>query len=170
MRKARCFVVIVSGLGLLSAHSAFANIIWPAALLESRLLAWYVIVAGLVVEFLFLWRGLKLPSLNAVVVDVVMNGASGVVGWFLLPWLGFGYEFFPGRYLNAWLHMGTFNPLAWAVTCCLAFLLSTVVEAAVIRWLFRIPLSRRNMFWLSAANLISVVIAFVSLAVSPPEL
>ncbi len=112
MPKSRCFVVLASSLAFLSAHRALANVIWPAALLESRLTAWYVIVAGLVVEFLFLRLGLKLSLLKAAAVDLVMNGVSALVGWFLLPWLGFGYEFFPGQYLNAWLHTGTLQPVS----------------------------------------------------------
>ena len=149
---------------------ARADVVWPALYLELRLLTWYAIGAGLLIEFVFLWRYLHIPPLKAALVDVVMNGISSLAGWLLLPWIGLGYEYFPGQFLNQWLHTGTFNPVAWLLTCGIAVVLSTVIEAGAVRWIFRYPLTRRNLLWLGAANIASVAVAFASLLVSWPNL
>ena len=147
-----------------------ADVVWPALVLERRMLSILPILFGLVFEAAVLRYGFPMPWEKAVLVDVVMNGISTVAGILLLPLAGFLWEFFPGLLLEKLFKMGTFNPYTWAATCLLAMFLSTGIETAVVRWIFQYIISAKR-FWLIAfANLGSVAIAFISLLIHPPRL
>src|ERR1700722_6453575 len=88
-----------------------ADLVWPALLLEQRMIAVLPIAAGLLAEWLVLWLcGFGLTWKKAAVVDLVMNTVSSLVGIPLIPFLGFVWEFFPGAIIQKFLHVGTFNP------------------------------------------------------------
>jgi hypothetical protein len=144
--------------------------VWPALVLEQRLLSAIPITAGLVVEWLVLWLGgFGLSCKKAIVVDVVMNAVSSAVGVVLIPALGFGWEYFAEFVLSKLFNVGTFNWGSWAVTFAIAVLATTGIEAAVVRWGFKVPLRRRRFWTLCAANCASVAIAFASLWIYPPK-
>ena len=72
-----------------------ADVVWPALFLEKRLLSIWVISIGLVVEWLVLWLGgFGLSWKRAVVVDLVMNAASTIVGIVLILLAGLAWELF----------------------------------------------------------------------------
>jgi hypothetical protein len=138
--------------------------------LEQRLLSAIPITAGLIVEWFALWRGgFGLSWKRAVVVDVTMNTVSAAIGAFLIPALGFAWEFFPGSLLYKFFNIGTFNWGTWGATFVMAVLATTAIEAAVVRWGFKIPLDRRRFWILCAANCVSIAIAFASLWIRPPK-
>jgi hypothetical protein len=149
----------------------YADMVWPALVLEQRILSVIPITAGLIIEWLALWfGGFGLSWKKAAVVDVVMNAVSSSVGIVLIPALGLAWEFFPGAILYKIFHTGTFNPGTWAATFVMAVLATTAIEAAVIRWGFKVPLGQRRFGILCAANCVSVAIAFASLWIHPPKL
>ncbi len=146
-----------------------ADMVWPALFLEERILSVAPIAVGLTVEWLALWRGgFGLSWKKAIVVDIVMNAVSTVAGIFVIPVLGILWEYYPGSLIYSHFHIGTFNPLTWAVTFAIAVIATTLIEAAVVRWGFRISLGRRRFGILCAANVASVAIAFVSVLTHPP--
>ena len=106
---------------------------------------------------------------RAAVVDVVMNAVSTGVGIILIPALGMVWEIFPSLVLYRIFHVGTFNAGTWAATFLIAVLATTAIEAAVVRWGFKISLGHRRLWVLCAANSVSVAIAFVSLWIHPPK-
>jgi hypothetical protein len=145
--------------------------VWPALVLEQRILSVIPIAAGLIVEWLALcFCGFGLSWKKAIVVDLVMNAVSTGVGVVLIPVLGIAWEFFPGLVLYKIFKVGTFNPGTWAATFVIAVLVTTAIEAAVVRWGFKVPLGRRRFCILCAANCVSVAIAFASLWIFPPKL
>jgi hypothetical protein len=147
-----------------------ADVVWPSLFLEKRLLSIWVISTGLVVEWLALWLGgFGLSWKRAVIVDLVMNAVSTIVGIALIPLSGLAWEVFPGALLYKAFHYDTFNPITWLATLLLAIGLTTFIEAVVVRWGFKIALGRRRLWTLAAANLVSVSLAFGSLLVHPPE-
>ena len=149
----------------------YADMVWPALVLEQRILSVIPITAGLIVEWLALWfGGFGLSWKKAAVVDVVMNAASAAVGMVLIPALGFAWEYFPGSLLYRIFNVGTFNPGTWAATFLIAVFATTVIEAVVVRWGFKVPLGQRRFWILCAANCVSVAFAFVSLWIYPPKL
>ena len=147
-----------------------ADMVWPALILERRILSALPISAGLVVEWLVLWRAsFGLSWKKAAVVDLVMNAVSTGAGLVAIPLLGFLWEIFPGLLVYKLFNVGTFNPGTWLATFVMAVLATTATEAAVIRWGFKIPLGSRRFWILCVANVVSVAIAFASLWTNPPK-
>lgn len=147
-----------------------ADVVWPALLLEERLFSFLPIAVGLLFEWFILWLGgFGLSWKKAVLIDLVMNAASSAVGIVAIPALGLAWELAADRTIYSALNVGTFNPLGWAVTFFLSVGCSTLIEAAVLRWVFKIPLGPRRFWTLCGANLISTAIAFASLLIRPPQ-
>lgn len=151
--------------------SCIADVVWPALLLEQRMLSLVSIVAGLILEWLALWLcGFGLTWKKAAVVDVVMNATSSLLGIFLIPLLGMGWEYFPGELIENALNVGTFSSINWLATFLIAVAVTTAIEASVVRWGFRIALGQRRFWTLFGANAVSVGFAFVSVMLHPPHL
>jgi hypothetical protein len=148
-----------------------ADMVWPALVLEQRLVSVLPITVGLMVEWLALWLGgFGLSWKKAAVVDVVMNTVSTAAGSVVIPLLGFIYEFFPGSIIYAIFHVGTFNRGTWAATFFLAVLATTSIEFGTLKWVFKLQTNWRRYGVLLAANTVSVAVAFVSLWTHPPTM
>jgi len=140
-----------------------ADVVWPALLLEQRLLSVIPITAGLIVEWLALWFGpFGFSWKKAAVVDVVMNAVSAAIGAVLIPALGLLWELLPGQVIHKVFHVGTFNPGTWTATIAIAVFVTTAIEGGVVRWVFKVALIGRRLWVLAAANCVSIGIAFVS--------
>lgn len=151
--------------------SSIADVVWPALLVELRLLGLVPILTGLVAEWLVLFfGGFGLSWKKAVVVDVVMNTVSSIAGIVLIPLLGLAWEFFPGILIQKAFSLGTFNPITWVGTFIIAVAATTAIESAVVRWGFKIPLCQRRFWILFGANAVSVGFAFAGLWLHPPAL
>jgi hypothetical protein len=151
--------------------SLYADMVWPALVLEKRILSVGPITAGLLIEWFALWRcGFGLSWKKAAVVDITMNAVSAAIGVVLIPALGFGWEYFAEFVIGRFLNLGSFNPISWVVTFLIAVFATTLIEAAVVRWGFNILLGQQRFWTLFAANFISVALAFISLIGHPPNL
>lgn len=148
--------------------AAHADMVWPALYLENRLVSVWVIAAGFLVEWLFMFFAFRLPVLKSLIVTAVMNAASAVVGIAAIPLAGVLWELFPGSIMYLLFHTGTFNPVTWVATFFLATLVTTAIEALVVRYGFKISLGKRRLAYLGAANTASVGIAFISFIFWPP--
>lgn len=146
-----------------------ADMIWPAAFLESRLLSAWVISAGLIVEYFFVWRVTPLGTWRSVVADVAMNAASTLLGVVLIPLAGIVWEIFPGLIVYEVFNLGTFNPGTWAATFLMAVLINSGLELLVLRFVFHQPPGGGLFWWLCLANALSVGIAMASFLVYPPR-
>lgn len=148
-----------------------ADVVWPALVLETRLLSVVSITVGLLVEWLALsFGGFELSWKRAAIVDLVMNTVSTIAGIPLIPLLGLAWEVFPGQFLYKRYNLGTFNPGTWVATFVLATVATTFIEAAVVSWGFKITLGKRRFGVLCLANAVSVGVAFVTLWMRPPTL
>jgi hypothetical protein len=69
-------------------QAILADLVWPALFLGGRLLSWWAIGMGLLVELFFVrWlTGFSWPK--SLVADITMNGASSLLGWALIPLAG----------------------------------------------------------------------------------
>jgi uncharacterized protein (DUF697 family) len=155
---------------LMAALPARADVVWPALYLESRMVTWWVIALGLVVEYLFVRKIFGFSVKQALVADVVMNIASVLLGILLIPAAGIAWEFFPGIILYKVFNTGTFNPGTWAMTFLFAVAINAALESLVIRWVFKAKAGKKGFWGLFAANAISVAVAFASLFVIFPEM
>lgn len=68
--------------------TAYANVVWPALYLETRLFSWWAIGIGLLVEFFFIKWLFTLPVKKASMATVSANAVSAVAGIILIPLAG----------------------------------------------------------------------------------
>ncbi|MGV1014065.1 MAG: hypothetical protein ACOYB4_03750, partial [Methyloceanibacter sp.] len=85
---------------------ASANVIWPAAILTGRLLAWWIIAASLVIEFFFVQRAFRLKPPDALWATLAANAVSAVLGLYALPFAGIFVEL-------GVLHSGLGDKIGW---------------------------------------------------------
>ena len=106
----------------------YADMVWPALVLEQRIVSVIPITAGLLVEWMVLrFGGFGLSWRKAAIVDVVMNAVSTLAGIVVMPVLGLMWELFPGSVLYKLFDIGTFNPGTWAATFVMAVLATTAI-------------------------------------------
>lgn len=151
------------------AHTIFADMIWPALFLQNRLLSMWIILAGLFIEYFFVWRVTSLGAWRSILADVGMNIASTVLGIVLIPLAGIAWEFFPGLIIYRLFNVGTFNPGTWAVTFLMAVLINAALEMSVLRIWFQQHFGKDLFGWLCLANALSVGLAMASLLIYPPR-
>ncbi|MGH6735241.1 MAG: hypothetical protein ACRECX_04075 [Methyloceanibacter sp.] len=147
-----------------------ANVIWPAALLTERLLAWWIIGASLVIEWYFVATAFRLSPRNAAWATLAANAMSAGIGVFLVPFLGIG--------LAAILHYSGIGPAIgwqdfslpdWAATFVLAVAANLAIELAVFRFGYGLGIGRRAFWLIALANVITVGLALVSLDIVPDD-
>lgn len=146
-----------------------ADVVWPALFLEMRLLAWWAVAAGLIVELFFVRWLTAFAWGKSIVADIAMNAASSLLGVFLIPLAGIAWEFFPGILIYKLLEIGTFNPGTWAATFLMAVFINSGLETAVLCYGFKQKPFTRFFWWLALANSMSVALAFASLLRSFPR-
>ena len=146
-----------------------ADMVWPALFIEQRLLSFWSIGLGLLIEYLFVRRLTTLSVGRSILADLTMNAASSLLGIVLIPLIGLAWELSAGILINGLLHFGTFNPIGWTATIVLAAFVNSVVESTVLRFVFRQSPAKRIFWWLVLANAITVALAFASLSVISPS-
>jgi hypothetical protein len=146
-----------------------ADVVWPSLFLEGRLLAWWIIAAGLLIEFGFVLWLTRASLSRASAMTLLMNMISTGIGFFGIPLSGIAWELIASISINPFFHWGTFNPVTWLVSCVLAALLNTVVETASLRLIFKISWTKRLFGCLFLANMITVGMAMTSIAIRPPR-
>lgn len=151
---------------------AYANAVWPALYLETRLFSWWAISVGLVIEYFFVRWLFGLAPRRAALADLSANAASAVVGVVLIPIAGIAWELFPASVYNWALGWGTFNPITWAGTFLLACVVNAVLEGFVYKKAFKVDfkIKSKKFGWLVLANAFSVGVAFASLWIAPLQL
>ena len=152
---------------------AFADVVWPALYFSARMLdfhwAW-VILMGLVADWPFYHIAMKATWKRSILGCLVANAISTILGIVLIPISGLIWEFTAGQILYHFFNIGTFNPITWGGTVILAALVNSLIEAAALRIVFKIPFTKRVFLLLLAANTISVLFVFISLMVNMPRM
>ena len=141
-----------------------ADVVWPALFLEARLLSIWIILAGLFIEYFFVWRITTLGALKAIWANLAMNAASTLLGIILIPGVGLLVALFPGELF------GTFNPLTWALTLIVAVLLNTLIESFILWKGFKQKIGKKEFWLLGLANALSVGFALGTLLIFPMEM
>lgn len=145
--------------------AALANVLWPELILVRRMSAWWVIGAGLIIEFFFLWWMFRLPLWKTAAADIVANGASALIGVYALPWIGWQREL-----LLAPLGLLTLRLPNFLTALLLVLVLNVLIEGLIYRVVFRLPLGLRNLLWLVLANAVTIALTFVSFSFVPLKL
>jgi hypothetical protein len=131
------------------ASPLLAEDVWPSLILEMRLLGPIPIVIGLITEWVVLRFAFDLSWKKAAWVDVVMNAASILVGAVVIPKAGLLVTF------------GGLFELSLLLWYFVAVLMSTAIQASVVKWLFKVPTYYRQLWILCGANGMSAGIALI---------
>lgn len=150
-------------------YATIADVVWPALFLTGRLMAFWVIGIGLLVELFFVRWLTGFAWGKALLADILMNAASSLLGLLLIPLAGLAWESSAGIVMYRAFNIGTFNPITWAATFLAAVCINSALETAVLRYGFKQRPFSRFFCWLSLANAISVGIALVSVLLHPPR-
>jgi hypothetical protein len=148
--------------------AALANVIWPAAILTARELAWWVIGASLLIEAYFVWLAFRLPFWSTLWAAIAANAVSAAIGLFAVPFLGIAVAavlHYSG--LGEAIHWEDFGPADWAVTFAMAVAFNVAIELAVFRYGYRLTVDKRAAGLIALANVVTVGFALVSLDVVP---
>lgn len=136
--------------------SAKANMIWPSVYIINQYYSWYVILFGLVVEFIAIKLFLKVEWRKSALIAISMNLISALTGIFLIPISGIIVEF-----LTLPFGSGTFQLSHWILDYIAAVLCNVIIEGLVLKFIFKYTF-KKNFWWLFGANSISVLVcAFI---------
>ncbi len=154
---------------LLLASFAYADVVWPALYLEIRLLSFFPIIAGLIVEYFFTLYFLEKNPIKAFIATFLANLISVLLGILLIPLSGIIWGIFPGIILNGLFDISNFSPIDWIGTFILAVLVNVALEGFFYKKFFKLKtfLKTKLSLWLFLANSISVGIAMTSLYLNP---
>src|SRR5437868_4101709 len=136
---------------IISNHIVFADVIWPALFLVWRLL--FAVPLGLLIEFFFLWKLIGLNLKDAISADALMNLASTMLGFILIPLLGLiAIIPFPA----------TFGTGAWIATFIVSVLINTFLESWIVKRWLKADFVTKDFWLLALANSLSVGVALCS--------
>jgi len=153
------FVSLVIVISFFVATPAYADVVWPA--LRDRTIAGCLVALGLIIEFPFIWWMTRFSLAKCLLVDIVMNLASTLLGIVLILLAGILGEVFPGLLLYQVFNIGTFNP-GTLVEFVLAVVINAFIEKFVIKKIFSLDIGRKGFRLLCLANAISVGIVYLS--------
>ncbi|MBN1688555.1 MAG: hypothetical protein JW893_05605 [Candidatus Omnitrophica bacterium] len=137
-----------------------ADDLWPALYLESKLLSVWVVSAGLILEYVFIRRITGWGIQKSLIADVVMNTVSVSAGFIMIPFLGYVWEIFYEAFFEAIWGESASGLVSWVVTCWIAGLIYTAVEAGCLKGIFKVFLDPRRFWMLCLANLAVVFLAW----------
>lgn len=135
-----------------------ANVVWPSLFIVEGIMSWYIILFGLIIEFLFIKFWAKEGTLRAAIMTIGMNTASALIGLILIPVSGFVAAIVLGIISS----INTFDYLIWTASYILAVLSNVLIEGLFLKLVFRKSF-KTNFKWLLVSNLLSVIIAIAVL-------
>ena len=129
--------------------AAHANSAWPALYLFAHgIYVWWVIAFGLAIEWLAIKWLFRLSNIRTTAVDIAANATSALFGVAVLlvpPFIhGIFYKIVP--------------------TLVLAIVVNLIVETAVMRFGFKLPVTKRAAAVILAANTVTVLLALIPMS------
>ncbi len=144
---------------------AFANVVWPTLYIMTGIMSWYIILAGLIIEFLFIKIKLKESYIKSGVMAVLMNLASTIIGFILIPASGFIVTIAVGPFdvfLDKIPIQNFFGIFLWTLSYIVTILSNVLVEGLTLKLIFKKSF-KINFWWLTIANALSVLLAILIL-------
>lgn len=157
--------VLISFLLTIIPTVAFANVVWPTLYIVTGIMSWYIILAGLVIEFLFIKYKFRAKFLRAALMAITMNLASAIIGLILIPASGFITAIAVGFceiFLDAIPVDNFYGIFLWALSYIVTILCNVLIEGLTLKLVFK-KRFRRNFGWLFIANALSVLLAILIL-------
>ena len=140
---------------ILFSTPAFADVVWPSLYIAVGMLSVYVIIAGLLIEWLFVKYFTDTNWLKAGLVAFGMNLITCLLGIILIPISGLLVEFIMYPVSPA-----TFHWSHWLMSYLVIILMNTLIEGLVIKLALKQKF-KSVFWWLFGANTISVLICIL---------
>jgi hypothetical protein len=141
--------------------SVYANVIWPSVYISEGMLTWWIIIAGLLIEFIFIKIFTKDTYIKCLIIDIVINTISTLIGIVLIPISGIIGEIILLPFDNVF-NTGTFHISHWIFAFVLTVFCNTIIEALALKIIFK--KNFRKIFWLVfCANIFSVIICVIKI-------
>ena len=135
---------------------ANANVIWPSVVIAQGLRSYDVILAGLIIEVIFVKIFEKQTWLRCGLIAVIMNLISTLIGIILIPLVGFIGTLLLGLLSEVIPALGnTFDTPVWIFSYFLTILANAVIEGFAVQYTAKIPF-KKTFWWLLCANTLSV--------------
>lgn len=163
MKKYYKFAISIAIL-LMFPLTASADMVWPSLYVAQGLRSWYIILSGLIIEFLFVKLFTKQSWPKSLFISVVMNGISTLVGIVLIPVSGILGEFIMMP-VDLVFDLYTFHSSHWVMAYIMVVVCNTAIEGLIIK-IFKLPFLK-SLPWLAIANAISVIICILSYGLTP---
>jgi hypothetical protein len=139
----------------------YANVIWPSLYIAEGLRIWWIILIGLLIEFIFVKIFTKDSYLKSALMTIVMNIISTLIGIIAIPLIGFVGEaiLYPLDEIFGW---STFDIPHWIFSFFLTVLCNTAIEALALKIIFK-KIYKKIFLWLFIANSFSVIISILKM-------
>ncbi|WP_077343621.1 hypothetical protein [Pseudocolwellia agarivorans] len=140
-----------------------ANAIWPFVIMNATSFAWWAILIGLMIEFLFVQRLFKIPPKKAIKATIFANLASAVLG---IVFVGL-FKVVPGLYFFLIFGLGRLGIIAWILVFIFTCLFNVLIEGMVYKRGFKLytKLSKKLFWSFLLANAITISVAIFSLVI-----
>ena len=139
-------------------NPAFADVVWPSLYIAGGMLSVKVIIAGFLIELLFVKFFTDTRWLKAGLVTFVMNLITSLLGAVLIPISGLLLEFvmYP-------VNRATFHWTHWVASYLVIVVMNTLIEGLVIKLMLKKEF-KKIFWWLFGANTLSVLICVFFMA------
>ena len=141
------YLFFIGLLILLTPSSVHANMVWPPALIIGGMSP-FIAIGGLLIEFLVLRVITNWDLKKCFWSALTMNLLSGLVGLIAVPLWGLGWALFSP--------VPTFSKTNWIFSALIVSLINLGIEAAVLRYIFKLKCTKKVIVALYLANLCSV--------------
>ncbi|WP_152287677.1 hypothetical protein [Flavicella marina] len=108
----------------------FLNVIWPAVYVSQAFSEfWFIIFGTIAIELITIRYFLKTSWASSLVMSVVGNLVSGIIGTFIMTYGMFVWHLIA----DTLFFKATFNPINWIMTFILMCLGSVILEALAVK-------------------------------------
>lgn len=108
----------------------FLNVIWPAVYVSQAFSEfWFIIFGTIAIELITIRYFLKTSWASSLVMSVVGNLVSGIIGTFIMTYGMFLWHLIA----DTLFFKATFNPINWIMTFILMCLGSVILEALAVK-------------------------------------
>ena len=139
-----------------------ADIVWPSLYITKGMLSLKVIFLGLIIELFFVKYFTDINWKKALIITILMNLITAILGILLIPLSGLGAEFVFEFVFHAYdkFGIGTFHWSHWLVSYLLVIFINTLIESLLIKLSLKLNL-KKTFWWLFIANGISVLLCVI---------
>ncbi len=148
---------LIVSLLLFATSDVNADIAWPALYVVAGKSSIWVIIGGLLVETGFVKYFARKNWWKTILVSVVMNLATGIIGNIIIAIGGLGVAM-----LMAFVP--TFHIVVWIATYFFAVIINTIIESIIIQLMLKLNF-KKTYKWVFVANAISIIMCAIYVAV-----